>query len=96
MQDLTNRLKHNRAVFRTLQEKLNNIPDSDLQIKWKRIIALLGSGVHPNPSDVIACKKLFTKAPYSLEDLSYAHMVRNIYFCQLNIVKPSRNNSNNS
>ncbi|XP_047524766.1 LETM1 domain-containing protein 1 [Pieris napi] len=74
MQDLTERLRHNRAVFRALQEKMGSIPESDLKVKWEKIIALLGSGVHPTPNDVIACEKLFTMSPYSLKDLSYSHM----------------------
>ncbi|CAK1554638.1 unnamed protein product [Leptosia nina] len=74
MQDLTERLRYNRAVFRALQERLDTIPESSIKEKWERIIALLGSGVHPTANDIIECKELFSKEPYNMKNLTYAHM----------------------
>ncbi|CAK1588471.1 unnamed protein product [Parnassius mnemosyne] len=74
IQDLKERLRSNRPVLRALQAKLDIIPDSDIKEKWRRVLALLGSGVHPTPMEVLACKDLFTTEPYHLGSLSYAHM----------------------
>ncbi|XP_059055254.1 LETM1 domain-containing protein 1 [Achroia grisella] len=73
MQDLTERLKNNKPVFRALQAKLDMIPNNEIKEKWRRVLALLGSGVHPTPNDVLECKELFVKEPYQLESLPYAH-----------------------
>ncbi|XP_004932835.2 LETM1 domain-containing protein 1 [Bombyx mori] len=73
-QELTERLRHNKPVFRSLQAQVEIIPDGDIKLKWKRVIASLGSGVHPSPKDVLACKDLFTKEPYQLSSLNYAHL----------------------
>ncbi|XP_049885333.1 LETM1 domain-containing protein 1 [Pectinophora gossypiella] len=73
-QDLTERLRNNKPVFRALQAKLDMIQDSGLKEKWSRILALLGSGVHPTPNDILECKDLFTKEPYQLNNLTYSHM----------------------
>ncbi|XP_063634541.1 LETM1 domain-containing protein 1 [Cydia splendana] len=72
-QELTERLRNNKPVFRALQAKLDSIADSDLKDKWARVIGLLGSGVHPSVVDILACKELFAKEPYSLNSLTYAH-----------------------
>ncbi|CAG4942908.1 unnamed protein product [Colias eurytheme] len=74
VQDLRDRLKYNRSVFRALQEKLDLIPEGQIKERWERIIALLGSGVHPTANDIIECKELFMKEPYHLAQLSYAHV----------------------
>ncbi|CAH0716256.1 unnamed protein product, partial [Brenthis ino] len=74
VQDLTDRLKNNKPVFRALQAKSNLVPSGDLKRQWKRIIGLLGSGVHPSTSEILDCKVLFSKEPFSLANLSYAHM----------------------
>lgn len=74
-QDLIERLRNNKPVFRALQAKLDSIPDSDIKDKWNTILGLLGSGVHPKPEDIIACKDLFVKEPYQLTSLTYAHVV---------------------
>lgn len=74
-QDLTDRLKNNKPVFRALQAKLDSIPDGELKEKWKTILGSLGSGVHPTPEDILACQELFVKTPYELSSLTYAHAV---------------------
>lgn len=74
-QDLVERLKYNKPVFRALQAKLHSIPESELRDKWKKIIGLLGSGVHPSQEDILACKDLFANEPYQLSKLTYAHAV---------------------
>lgn len=77
-QDLTDRIRHNKPVFRALQAKVDTIPADDLKKKWKRIVALLGSGVHPTPNEVLECKELFIKEPYQLNSLTYSHMVSSL------------------
>ncbi|CAH0577877.1 unnamed protein product [Chrysodeixis includens] len=72
-QDLVERLKNNKPVFRALQAKLDSIPNRNLKDKWRNVIALLGSGVHPTPEDILACKDLFVNAPYQLTNLTYNH-----------------------
>ncbi|CAH2035058.1 unnamed protein product, partial [Iphiclides podalirius] len=74
IEDLKERLRNNRPVLRALQAKLDYVPDSSAKEKWRRVLALLGSGVHPSPNEVLACKELFTKDPYHLNYLSYSHM----------------------
>ncbi|KAM3968473.1 LETM1 domain-containing protein 1 [Aphomia sociella] len=73
MQDLKERLRNNKPVFRALQAKLDSIPNNEVKEKWRRVLALLGSGVHPSPQEVLECKELFIKEPYQLASLSYAH-----------------------
>lgn len=75
IEDLKERLRNNKPVLRALQAKLDDIPDSNTKKKWQRVLALLGSGVHPSPNEVLECKELFTKEPYHLGCLSYSHMV---------------------
>lgn len=79
-QDLTERLKHNKPVFRALQARIHNVPEGDLKRRMQRVLAQLGSGVHPKPEDVLACKELFTKVPYHLDSLSYHHLVSILIF----------------
>lgn len=74
-QELKERLKYNKPVFRSIQAKLDSIPDVDIRNKFTRIIALLGSGVHPRPEEVLDCKQLFTDGPYQLSHLTYTHLV---------------------
>ncbi|RVE52189.1 hypothetical protein evm_003108 [Chilo suppressalis] len=74
LQDLTEKLRHNKPVFRALQAKLDLIPDSTLKNKWRRVLALLGSGVHPTPEDILMCKELFINGTYHLNSLSYNHL----------------------
>ncbi|XP_050360810.1 LETM1 domain-containing protein 1 [Nymphalis io] len=74
VQDLTDRLKNNKPVFRALQAKINSVSSGDIEKQWKRIIGLLGSGVHPTAQEVLTCKDLFSKEPYSLSNLTYSHM----------------------
>ncbi|KAJ2954178.1 hypothetical protein O0L34_g2412 [Tuta absoluta] len=73
-QDLTERLRNNKPVFRALQAKLDELPESELKERWRRVLGLLGSGVHPRPEDLLHCKPLFTTQPYELSCLTYAHM----------------------
>ncbi|XP_045784992.1 LETM1 domain-containing protein 1-like [Maniola jurtina] len=73
-EDLKDRLKYNKPVFRALQAKADLILPGETKEHWERILALLGSGVHPTAEEVLRCKDLFRKEPYSLPNLSYAHM----------------------
>ncbi|XP_013179075.1 PREDICTED: LETM1 domain-containing protein 1 [Papilio xuthus] len=74
VEDLKERLRYNRPILRCLQAKLELIPDSEVKENWRRVLALLGSGVHPSVNEVLACKELFCKKPYHLAYLSYTHM----------------------
>ncbi|KAG7313457.1 hypothetical protein JYU34_000582 [Plutella xylostella] len=71
--ELKERLRHNRPTFRALQAKLESIPDVVMKEKFRKIIAMLGSGVHPSAEEIIACKLLFSQGPYHLSNLSYSH-----------------------
>lgn len=73
-QDLVERLRCNKPVLRALQAKVHSIPNSETKYTWKKVIALLGSGVHPKIEDILACKELFASEPYQLTSLTYAHM----------------------
>lgn len=73
--ELKERLRHNRPTFRALQAKLESIPDVVMKEKFRKIIAMLGSGVHPSAEEIIACKLLFSQGPYHLSNLSYSHCV---------------------
>ncbi|XP_043273123.1 LETM1 domain-containing protein 1 [Venturia canescens] len=67
------RLKHNKPLLRCLQSKLDTIQNSSLKIKWSGIVACLGSGTHPTPSEIISCIQLFSSPPYSLDSLTRKH-----------------------
>lgn len=69
------RLKYNKPVFRALQSKLDSITDEEMKKKFSRVIALLGSGVHPTSKEVLACKDLFSVGTYQLQHLTYTHRV---------------------
>ncbi|KYN12519.1 PREDICTED: LETM1 domain-containing protein 1 [Trachymyrmex cornetzi] len=68
------RLKHNRPLFRCMQAELKSIKDETLRIKWRDVIACLGSGTHPTTKNIIACSKLFSGPPYSLNNLKRKHL----------------------
>ncbi|XP_032527737.1 LETM1 domain-containing protein 1 [Danaus plexippus] len=74
VQDLKDRLKHNKPVFRSLQAKVDTLPVGELTERWKHVLGRLGSGVHPTVQEVISCKELFSREPYNLSSLSYSHM----------------------
>lgn len=74
LSDHRNRLRHNRPLFRCMQAELKTIKDQTLRIKWRDVIACLGSGTHPTPKNIIACSELFS-GPYSLSTLKRRHMV---------------------
>ncbi|CAB3226235.1 unnamed protein product [Arctia plantaginis] len=72
-QELTDRLRNNKPVFRALQAKVHAISNNDIKYRWQKVIALLGSGVHPKTDDILECKDLFSGEPYQLSDLTYSH-----------------------
>lgn len=74
LSDHRSRLKHNRSLFRCMQMELKTIKDQTLRIKWRDIIACLGSGTHPTTTNIIACSQLFLGPPYSLNTLKRKHM----------------------
>lgn len=88
VQDLTDRLRNNKPVFRALQAKIDSVSPRDLKKKWQRVIGLLGSGVHPSAQEVLACKDLFSKEPYSLSNLSYSHMASLKFITEYLYLKP--------
>lgn len=73
--DYKRKLKYNKPVFRCLQAQQPAIQQSSLAIQWDSIIASIGSGTHPSPSDILACKELFTGNPFSLNSLKRNHVV---------------------
>ncbi|EFN87522.1 LETM1 domain-containing protein 1 [Harpegnathos saltator] len=74
LHDHKRRLRHNRPLFRCMQAELKTIGDQTLRIKWRDVIACLGSGTHPTTNDIIACSVLFSGPPYSLDVLKRKHM----------------------
>ncbi|XP_011168767.1 LETM1 domain-containing protein 1 [Solenopsis invicta] len=68
------RLRHNRPLFRCMQAELKSIKDKALRIKWQDAIACLGSGTHPTTKNIVACSKLFSGPPYSLDNLKRRHL----------------------
>jgi len=58
-----------------MQAELKSIKDETLRIKWRDVIACLGSGTHPTTKHIIACSKLFSGPPYSLNNLKRKHLV---------------------
>lgn len=75
LSDHQSKLKHNRPLFRCIQAELKTISDQTLRLKWRDALACLGSGTHPTTKDIIACTKLFSDSPYSLNVLKRRHLV---------------------
>lgn len=73
--NLSDRLSYNRKVFRSLQAKLPQIKNDKNYVKWKHILGLIGSGLHPSAEEIISVKELFAEVPYKTKSLSYAHIV---------------------
>lgn len=69
------RLRNNRPLFRCMQAELKSIGDQALRMKWRDTIACLGSGTHPTTENIVACSKLFSGPPYSLNNLKRRHLV---------------------
>lgn len=74
LSDHRNRLRHNRPLFRCMQAELKPIRDRVLRIKWRDVVACLGSGTHPTTENIMACSELFSGPPYSLGALRRRHM----------------------
>ncbi|KAK9499813.1 hypothetical protein O3M35_002783 [Rhynocoris fuscipes] len=73
--DQKSRLKYYKPVFRCLQAKLRLVKSDPLYISWRRCIALLGSGLHPNIRKIAKCQPLFsTGQVYHIENLSSHHI----------------------
>lgn len=75
LSDHKGRLKHNRSLLRCMQAELKTIEGQTLRIKWRDVIACLGSGTHPTTKNIVACSELFSGSPYSLNTLKRRHMV---------------------
>ncbi|XP_070156296.1 LETM1 domain-containing protein 1 [Polyergus mexicanus] len=88
LSDHKNRLKHNRPLFRCMQAELKIIKDQMLRIKWQDVIACLGSGTHPTTKDIIACSKLFSGPPYSLNSLKRRHLKELLAIHGMSIWRP--------
>lgn len=72
---LKNRLTYNVKVFRNLQAKLDGLEKHVKYDEMKRILGLLGSGLHPSADEIINVKEIFTEKPYSLDSLTSKHVV---------------------
>uniref|UniRef100_A0A1B6K9D4 Letm1 RBD domain-containing protein n=1 Tax=Graphocephala atropunctata TaxID=36148 RepID=A0A1B6K9D4_9HEMI len=68
------RLRHFKAVFRSLQWQMDGLVDNQLCCEWEQVIRLLGSGLHPTPSQVLDCQPLFGNTPYHLNSLYSSHV----------------------
>ncbi|XP_022920025.1 LETM1 domain-containing protein 1 isoform X2 [Onthophagus taurus] len=72
--EIHKRLLHNRPVFRHLQAAVPCLENHELKDKWKGILASLGSGSHPNPTEILACKNLFMEKPFHIFYLNRSHV----------------------
>jgi len=79
------RLKHYKPVFRALQAKASQIKMHPLYPRWRHIIALLGSGLHPTPEQIYACKNLFENGPFDLQHLLSGHLVSLLHMHNLHM-----------
>uniref|UniRef100_A0A1B6FDL0 Letm1 RBD domain-containing protein n=1 Tax=Cuerna arida TaxID=1464854 RepID=A0A1B6FDL0_9HEMI len=68
------RLRHFKAVFRSLQWQVEGLAENQLYAEWEHVIRLLGSGLHPTPSQVLDCQPLFGGRPYHLNSLYSSHV----------------------
>lgn len=74
---LKQRLQNNIKVFRCIQAKLELVKDDHLHYpKWKHILGLLGSGLHPTTDEIIFIKDIFIKPPYNIDSLTQRHLVK--------------------
>ncbi|RZB39856.1 LETM1 domain-containing protein 1, partial [Asbolus verrucosus] len=71
---LTNRLLHNRPLFRCVQAELDSLKDHKLHHEWAVILGMMGSGVQPKIEQILGCKELFMSAPYHLFYLKRKHV----------------------
>lgn len=84
-QILGHRLRYNLPVFRYMQSKAEQLKSDEepLAEPLRTMLGKLGSGLHPTTDEILALNDLFTKAPFGLDSLPYAHLVsvRKIRFC---------------
>ncbi|KAF4517868.1 hypothetical protein B566_EDAN001822 [Ephemera danica] len=71
---LKRRLYNQRPVLRCLQSRLEDIESPEIFHKWRDILGVLGSGVHPSTTEVIELKSLFAEEPYHLRSLYTNHV----------------------
>lgn len=72
---LRKRLIHQRPTFRCLQAELDSIKKNPLHEEWREVLGCIGSGVQPKTEQIIHCKSLFSKKPYTIENLHGHHLV---------------------
>lgn len=72
---LKTRLSYNIKVYRCLQTKLGDIYQHKCYEKWKYILGLLGSGLHPTTDEILLVNDIFTEKPYHLDYLPVKHVV---------------------
>lgn len=72
---LRERLRHNGRVFRYLQIKSDESRNDTLYKELKGVVGLLGSGLHPNVDQMLEINEMFTRAPFSLNELPGHHLV---------------------
>lgn len=72
--DQKHKLKYYKPVFRSLQAKLHILKKDPIFPYWSKCIALLGSGLHPNPETIAKCIPLFGyNHVYHLKNISSSH-----------------------
>lgn len=71
---LRKRLVHNKPVFRHLQLQLPKLKENALHKKWSAVLGLVGSGLQPEPVQILGCKDLFVNGPHHLMYLSGNHV----------------------
>jgi hypothetical protein len=72
---LKRRLYNQRPVLRSMQSRLEDIESPEMFHKWRHILGLLGSGVHPSTEKLSEVKSIFMGEPYHLKSLYSNHVV---------------------
>jgi hypothetical protein len=58
-----------------MQGRLEDVEEPELFHKWRHILGLLGSGVHPSTTEILEVKQLFAGEPYHLKSIYSNHVV---------------------
>ncbi|KAB7498269.1 LETM1 domain-containing protein 1 [Armadillidium nasatum] len=74
---LRKRLFNARPVFRSMQTRIDEVPNPILRTKCQSIFFSLGSGIHPTQQQILEVKELFSHEPYHL-NLLYAQHVNGL------------------
>lgn len=60
-----------------MQAKLESSKTHEKYEKFRYILGLLGSGLHPTTDEILAIKPIFADGPLALEKIPSKHLVTN-------------------